>query len=356
MSAIKHFRIVLIGVMLLLVAPGSVALAREKVILDSDMVLLYDDGVAMMMLANHPDIELLGVTIVPGNTWVAEGTAYGLRQLEVLNRKDIPVAMGTLYPLRPGRYETLEVERKMFGFSSSYIGCFSRIEPASYLDVYRSEFGDRPKIKPVDKHAVDFLIDTVKANPNQVTIIPIGPCTNLAIAIRMAPEIIPLIKRVVYMGGAFDVPGNTTPAAEFNWWFDPEAAKMCVRAPFADQLIVGLDVCNKYHFNKKLYDRITAGNSSIAKMFQKKYGPEFKKDQKYTRLVWDTITAAVVIDPTLIAEEETRWVDVNSEYGLDYGRSLGYQKQGPAGTQKARILMTIDEKRFWNLMVELLTK
>jgi len=356
MSAIKHFRIVLIGVMLLLVAPGSVALAREKVILDSDMVLLYDDGVAMMMLANHPDIELLGVTIVPGNTWVAEGTAYGIRQLEVLNRKDIPVAMGILYPLRPGRYETLEVERKLFGFSSSYIGCFSRIEPASYLDVYRSEFGDRPKIKPVDKHAVDFLIDTVKANPHQVTIMPIGPCTNLAIAIRMAPEIIPLIKRVVYMGGAFDVPGNTTPAAEFNWWFDPEAARMCVRAPFADQLIVGLDVCNKYHFNKKLYDRITAGNSSIAKMFKKKYGPEFKKDQKYIRLVWDTIAAAVVIDPTLIAEEESRWIDVNSEYGLDYGRSLGYQKQGPAGTQKARILMTIDEKRFWNLMVELLTK
>ena len=356
MSAIKHFRIVLIGVMLLLVAPGSVALAREKVILDSDMVLLYDDGVAMMMLANHPDIELLGVTIVPGNTWVAEGTAYGIRQLEVLNRKDIPVAMGILYPLRPARYETLEVERKMFGFSSSYIGCFRRIEPASYLDVYRTEFGGRPIIKPVDKHAVDFLIDTVKANPHQVTIMPIGPCTNLAIAIRMAPEIIPLIKRVVYMGGAFDVPGNTTPAAEFNWWFDPEAARMCVRAPFADQLIVGLDVCNKYHFNKKLYDRITAVNSSIAKMFKRKYGPEFKKDRKYTRLVWDTIAAAVVIDPTLIAEEETRWVDVNSEYGLDYGRSLGYQKQGPAGTQKARILMTIHEKRFWNLMVELLTK
>ncbi len=158
------------------------------------------------------------------------------------------------------------------------------------------------------------------------------------------------------MGGAFDVPGNTTPAAEFNWWFDPEAARMCVRAPFADQLIVGLDVCNKYHLNKKLYDRITAVNSSIAKMFKKKFGPEFKKDQKYTRLVWDTIAAAVVIDPTLIAEEETRWIDVNSEYGLDYGRSLGYQKQGPAGTQKARILMTIDEKRFWNLMVEQLTK
>ncbi len=352
----KHLGIVLVGAVLLLVALCSVAGAKEKVILDTDMVLLYDDGVAMMMLAKHPDIELLGVTIVPGNTWVSEGAAYALRQLEVLKRTDIPVALGIRYPLRAGRYETLEIERKMFGYSSSYIGCFSRAEPPSYLDVYRAEFGSDPTIKPVDKHAVDFLIDTIKAHPGEVTVMPIGPCTNLAIAIRMAPEIIPLIKRVVYMGGAFDTPGNTTPSAEFNWWFDPEAAKMAVRAPFAEQLIVGLDVCEKYRFNKKVFERITAVETPIAKMFKEKYGPGFEKNPDYTRLVWDTIAAAVVIEPALIVEEETRWVDVNSDYNLDYGRSLGYHKQGPAGTQKARILLAIDEKRFWNLMVDLLTK
>ena len=352
----KQFRAVLVGTALLLVALNSNAGAKEKVIVDSDMVILYDDGVAMMMLANHPDIELLGVTIVSGNTWVSEAAAYALRQLEVMNRTDIPVALGIRYPLRAGRYETMAVERKMFGYGSNYIGCFGRIEPASYLDVYRTEFGGKPAIKPVDKHAVEFLIDSIKANPGEVTVIPIGPCTNLAIAIRMAPEIIPLIKRVVYMGGAFDSPGNTTPAAEFNWWFDPEAAKMCVRAAFAEQLIVGLDVCEKYRFNKKLFERITAVNTPIAKMFKEKYGPEFKKEPNYTRLVWDTIAVAVVIDPSLITEEETRWVDVNSDYSLDYGRSLGYSKRGPAGTQKARILLAIDEKRFWNLMVDMLTK
>jgi len=356
MYTMKHFRVVLVVATLLLVVLVSVAGAKEKVILDTDMVVLYDDGVAMMMLTNHPDIELLGVTIVPGNTWLSEGTAYALRQLEVLNRTDIPVASGIRYPLRAGRSETMKIEREMFGYSSSYTGCFARIEPASYLDVYQREFGSRPAIKPVGKHAVNFLIDTIKANPGQVTVMPIGPCTNLAIAIRIAPEIVPLIKRVVYMGGAFDVPGNTTPAAEFNWWFDPEAAKMSVRAPFADQLIVGLDVCKKYRFNRKLYNRITAVDTPIAKMFNRKYGPEFEKDPNYTRLVWDTIVAAVVIDPSLIVEEETRWVDVNSDYGLDYGRSLGYHRQGPAGTQKARILLTIDEQRFWNLMVDLLTK
>ncbi|MHC4189086.1 MAG: nucleoside hydrolase, partial [Planctomycetota bacterium] len=202
MFTMKHFCIVLVGVTVLLVALASVAGAKEKVILDSDMVVLYDDGVAMMMLANHPDIELLGVTIVPGNTWVSEGTAYALRQLEVLNRTDVPVALGIRYPFRAGRYETMELEQKMFG-QSRYIGCFGRAEPTSYMEVYRKEFGSDPRIEPVDKHAVDFLIDTIKANPGEVTVMPIGPCTNLAIAIRMAPEIIGLIKRVVYMGGAF---------------------------------------------------------------------------------------------------------------------------------------------------------
>ena len=356
MFNIRYFRIVLIRATLLLVVLVSVTGAKEKVILDTDMVVLFDDGIAMMMLANHPNIELLGVTIVPGNTWLSEGTAYALRQLEVLNRSDVPVAMGTRYPLRAARYETIQIERKMFGYRSGFIGGFARTEPASYLEVYRKEYQSEPTIKPVDKHAVNFLIDTIKANPGQVTVIAIGPCTNLAIAIRIAPEIIPLIKRVVYMGGAFDVPGNTTPAAEFNWWFDPEAAKMSVRAPFVDQLIVGLDVCEKYHLNKKIFERITAVDTPIAKMFKRKYGQEFEKDPDYTRLVWDTIAAAVVIDPALIVEEETRWVDVNSDYGLDYGRSLGYSSHGPAGTQKARILMSIDEKRFWDLMVKLLTK
>jgi len=356
MRTVRPISIVLLEIALLLLALASSAGAREKVILDTDMVMLYDDGVAMMMLANHPEVELLGITTVPGNTWLAEGTAYALRQLEVLKCGDIPVAQGIRYPIRAGRHETLPVERKMFGFSSSYVGCFARPEPGSYLDTYRAEFTDDPTIEPVATHAVDFLIDTIKANPGQVTVMPIGPCTNLGIAIRKAPEIIPLIKRVVYMGGAFDVPGNTTPAAEFNWWFDPEAAKMCVRAPFADQLIVGLDVCEKYRFNKEAFDRITAVDTPVARMFRARYGKQFLKDPHFTRLVWDTIAVAVVIDPTLIVKEETRWVDVNADYGLYYGRSLGYRRQGPVGTQRARILFTIDEERFWDLKVDLLTQ
>ena len=330
---------------------------KEKVILDADMVELFDDGVAMMMLARSDKIDLLGVATVSGNVWVAEATSYALRQLEIIDRPDIPVFAGARHPLRAGRYETIELEEQLFG-KVQYMGAFNRPEPLSFLklDQSRIPYGGYPKITPQSRHGAQFIIDTVMANPNEVTILAIGPLTNIALAIRLEPKIIPLVKRIVYMGGALDIPGNTTPAAEFNWWFDPEAAKIAVRAPFADQLIVGLDVCEKIHFNKEVFDRITAIENPATTFFKERYGRSFEKNPKRTSLVWDTIAAAVVIDPTLITEQETRWVDVNVEYTADYGRSLSYKRQGPVGTQKARILFSIDEKRFWDLMVDLMTQ
>ena len=91
----------------------------------------------------------------------------------------------------------------------------------------------------MDQHAVNCIIDTVRANPGQVTIAAIGPCGNLALAVRMAPDIVPLIRRVVYMGGSFFQQGNTTPAAEFNWYFDPEAARFLGPAERHDLLAIG---------------------------------------------------------------------------------------------------------------------
>jgi len=336
---------------------NSAGFTKEKVILDTDMVELFDDGVAMVMLAKSEQIDLLGVVTVSGNVWEREATLYALRQLEIIDRPDIPVYAGARHPLRAGRYEGMKTEQKLFG-ELGWMGAFNRPEPSSYtnLEPDRVPYGDYPNLKAKEKHGVQFLIDAIKENTGEITIVAIGPLTNIALAIRLEPEIISLVKRIVYMGGAFDVPGNMTPAAEFNWWFDPEAAKMTVRAPFADQLIVGLDVCEKYLFKKELYDRIAANKTPLTEFFRDKYGSNFESKSEYTRLVWDTIAAAVVIDPTLITEEETRWVDVNADYSLDYGRSLRYKNQGPLGTQRSRILFSIDEDRFWNLIVNLIVE
>jgi len=336
---------------------SSNSLAKEKVILDTDMVQLFDDGVAMIMLARSTQIDLLGVVTVSGNVWEPEATSYALRKREIIDRTDIPVYAGTRRPRRAGRYETMKTERELFG-QLSWMGAFNRPEPPSYLELEpnRIPYGGYPKLKPKEQYGVQFLIDMITDNPGEVTVVAIGPMTNIAIAIRLKPEITALVKRIVYMGGAFDVPGNMTPAAEFNWWFDPEAAKMSVRAPFADQLIVGLDVCEKYHYDKTIFDRITAIETPLTTFFKDKYGPGFKNNPDRFSYVWDTIAAAVVIDSTIITKEETRWIDVNAAYTLDYGRSLSYKKQGPVGTQKARILFSIDEDRFWNLMVEMMTQ
>lgn len=332
--------------------------AAEKVILDTDMVELFDDGIAMVMLANSPKIELLGVVTVAGNTWAQEGTAYGLRQLEIIGRTDIPLLQGVQHPLRTGRLETLELERKMFGIGpSKYMGAFSRPEPATWEEFYAKTYGEKPKGKVGTQHGVDFIIEQVKKYPGEVTLAAIGPCTNIALAIRKAPEIVPMVKRIVYMGGAFEVQGNTTPAAEFNWWFDPESAKMTVRTPFKEQIVVGLDVCEKVLFTKDHYDKLTALPKlypGLLTMFKERFAPRFEKDPKRTSFVWDLIVSALLIDPTVVTEEKEEWIDVNSDYNVDYGRSLGYKLQGPAGTQKARIVFTIDEAKFWDLMYTLI--
>ena len=91
------------------------------------------------------------------------------------------------------------------------------------------------------------------------TIAEIGPCSNLALAVLKAPDIVPLIKRVIFMGGSFFKPGNVTPTAEFNWWFDPEAARIVVRTPFREQIMVGLDVCEKMPFSFDRYQAFLAG-------------------------------------------------------------------------------------------------
>ena len=190
-------------VALLLCLPGAAFAAgpKQKVLLDTDMVEAFDDGVAMVMLANAPNIDLVGITTVTGNSWVQEGTAYTLRQLEI-EGKNIPVAEGMQYPLRPDRHEQFELERKQFGMGhDAWLGSLGRPQPASWSAFYQKQYGRAPTFKPIDTHAVNFIIDTVRANPHEITIAAIGPCTNLAAAIRMAPDIVPLVKRVVYMGG-----------------------------------------------------------------------------------------------------------------------------------------------------------
>ncbi|MDR2584615.1 MAG: nucleoside hydrolase [Prevotellaceae bacterium] len=332
------------------------AQTKEKVILDTDMVEIFDDGIAMMMLQNAPNIELLGVTTVIGNSWVAEGTAWALRQLEAINATHIPVAMGVTRLLHHHRYETMPLERQLYGINTdSWAGSFGYPEPESWQSVYKKEYGFEPKVSPIEQHAVDFLIEQIKKYPGEVTIAAIGTCTNLALAIRKAPEIVPLVKRIVYMGGSFFRQGNVTPTAEFNWWADPEAAKITVRSPFKEQIVVGLDVTRKVTFKKPEYEKVRSlvTNPIITDMLNRNVLVKLYNDNEdYTHYIWDVIVAAILIDPSLITEEVTMPIDVCTDYGHAYGQSMAYDKQAPIGAQKARIIRTVDKDRLWELIYD----
>ena len=342
---------VVLGVIVSLLCAFPVS-AREKVILDSDMVEGFDDGVAMLALAQSPGIELIGVTIVAGNTWVSDGVAYALRQLEIAGQ-NIPVAAGVDRPFRPQRYELFGLERQLFGMGhDAWVGAFGYPKPESWQKVYRERYGKEPQSRPDPRHAVDFIIEEVRKHPGELTIVEIGPCSNLALAVLKAPDIVPLIKRVIFMGGSFFKPGNVTPTAEFNWWFDPEAARIVVRTPFREQIMVGLDVCEKIPFSFDRYQAFLAGQRpEMKKLLESTYaGQQFAKDKAFSQYVWDVLAAAILIDPSLITEERTCAVDVNAEFGPSYGQALAYPDNGPQGSQKARIVMTIDQERFWNML------
>lgn len=339
---------------------------QERVIVDVDMGVLNDDAVALFMLLNSPGVEVLGVTVVPGNTWMEAGTAYALRQLELVERTDIPVFMGVRDPLMGNRQPWLEAEERLWG-RSEYLGAFGRPQPDSYLALDREPVIGYPTTKPADEHAVDFIVRAIKAHPNQVTLFVLGPATNVALAIRKNPEIVPLVKRVMYMGGAVDVPGNTTPTAEFNWWFDPEAIRITLRAPFRQQIVVPIDIAERVYYTKAEYDRIaSAPETPITRLFRRLHGPRFERDPDARSYVWDALTTAIFLQPALATRLDDRFLDIDVSYGPNYGRSIGYHQSRrrsldspddfPSGTQKVKVLMDIDEKAFWDLYVDLMTR
>ena len=202
-------------------------------------------------------------------------------------------------------------------------------------------------------HAVNFIIEQVKRYPHEVTVLAIGPCCNLAMAVRMAPEIIPLIKRVVYMGGAFTVPGNTTPAAEFNWWYDPEAAQIALRTPFKEQIVVGLDVCDRIELRKERFDRIIGllKDDKLQAMSHDNFlQTTFQERPDTVWHIWDIVAAALCMDSSILKREMVCHVDINTQQGLSYGQSLAFPYNPPMGTQPVRIVMEVDEERLWRLI------
>ena len=218
-----------------------------KIILDCDPG--HDDAIAILLAAGNPRIDLLGITTVSGNHNVENTTRNALAVCTAYGIK-VPVAKGSPGPLIIDQVLAVEIHGKT-GLDGPVL------PPASFeLD---------------KRHAVDFIIDTVMAHePKTVTLVPVGPYTNIALAIRKEPRIVERVKRVVAMGGSY-TRGNITPAAEFNVYADPEAADVVFRADW-DVTMVGLDLTHQALATPELQDRVRAVGGPISQVHPRYLG------------------------------------------------------------------------------------
>ena len=338
-----------------------------KVIIDSDYNTLSDVGQLGVMAAQlqaQGSLKVLGITVVSGNQWLKQGVADALKSVERLGvENQIGVYAGANYALSHD-FATIQAEQKQFPGGDGYLGAWNTPEPKSDSDLVAPPDGFATHTKLQGKSAVDFIVDSVKQYPGEVTILAIGPLTNIALATRQHPEIVPLIKQIIYMGGAIDVPGNTTPTAEFNWWFDPEAAKTVLRLPIK-QVVIPLDVTDTVKMDKALYDRVAHDPNKqtiITQLFKtlNGYGFDgkngFETNPNYTTNIWDTLTLAYLMHPSFATQTVDEWVDVDMSFGANDGKSTGYTSSPPAGLQKMTVVKRFDNPTFFNFYVDLLTR
>ncbi len=180
----------------------------------------------------------------------------------------------------------------------------------------------QPTTKPADEDAAHFLIRMVHKYPHEVTIYEGGPMTNLALAISLDPQFPELAQELVFMGGSLSPQTDNpefvnNPRHEFNFWFDPEAAEIVLRAPWKKIVCTPTDISVKTHMTAAMVKQIEASGTPLAR-----YIARFAMLTPGADIMWDELAAAAWIDPTLITKSETRYMGVDLDRGAGYGNTL----------------------------------
>ncbi len=330
-------------------------MAKKNVIIDSDFHTLADDHEAVVMVgAKHlqDSLKILGLTTVTGNTWASTGAEHAITAVESLGLVDVRIAEGAGQPLLH-RQSDFAHRSRLYG--AAFGGAWGN------ADLLEKQPSPQPAAKNGGDHAVPYLIDAIRSCQGPVTILAIGPLTNIALALRLAPDICDNVERVVCMGGAFFVPGNVTPSAEFNWWFDPEAAAIVLEENL-DLLVVPLDATDTVVLDLERYQDWSSRfgqHPMFQKFHQPKFDSVFARDSAFTLPVWDAVAAACLLDKSVIKHEEQLWVSVDCSIGPSYGRVVAYPDAEefnltPPARRRADIVLEIDGERFWELYEELI--
>ena len=335
-----------------LLVPLVLGAGRDIVVFDTDSGLFGDDGAALVMLLRSPaKVAVQAITVVSGNVWAPQGVEYIYHILELMKRPTLPVFAGAELPLL-NTPEMAKESEKRWG-PLSYTGAFAM--PQAVAPAPRSKL----TLRKGKRDAAAYLIAEVERRPGEVTVLALGPMTNIAMALRMKPEIETKIKRIVIMGGAFRVPGNASPMAEFNFWFDPEAARIVLRSRIPQKIMFGLDICNQAPIRKAEFDQIISVKTPITDLYREDLGdryPGYLKHADAVGYMWDSLAAAYLIDPDFVNRFETRYLDVQSTWGQSYGSTVPLDRRVAPSATPVTFMLGLDFKRVFAIYKNKLTR
>jgi purine nucleosidase len=342
-----------------------------EIIIDTDFNTIGDDGQVGAMAAQldaQGVIDLLGFTIPSGNQWRDQEVSDCLKTVERMGIENrVKVYVGSQYPLLHD-YQAYLYEEQLFGQAIDYVGAYAAPQPDPRHLVPPPD-GFAVHTRPAKENAVDFIIQSIHRYPNEVSILAIGPLTNVAIAVRKDPSIIPLIKQVVIMGGQVYAPGNAyNDAGEFNWWFDPEAAQVVLRTSIP-KFMVPLDCTNTVPLTKETYLQIADHQPAtiVTELYKQSFAPFFgSAPPPYVPYIYDTIALACLVNPSFATDVRDIWLDIdtfapsaNTTFGSNYGKTIPYTSDlypSIGVLTKSRVVFAIDTPAFLKFYVDLLTR
>ncbi|MBA2272627.1 MAG: nucleoside hydrolase [Actinobacteria bacterium] len=304
----------------------------QKIILDCDPG--HDDALALLLAHAHPAVELLAVTTVAGNQTLDKTTLNARRVMSVAGIKEVPVAAGAARPLMRDQLTAPEVHGQ------------SGLEGWPF---------DEPEVGLDPRHAVDLIAETVAAC-DEVTLVPVGPLTNIALALHRHPGVMAKVKDIVLMGGSSGL-GNTTPAAEFNIHADPEAAHI-VFSSGLPVTMVPLDLTHQAMVTPQILEQVRAVGNRVADMAAALLGFYSQAiddaDGLSGAALHDPCAVARVIHPEIVECKRVNVV-VETARSWSYGATV-CDLQGISGREpNALIAQDLDAGAFWDLMLDALT-
>src|SRR5713101_5279723 len=349
------------GFLCLLVLLGAVSVhgqSKRKVIVDQDARgPATTDQQSMLALIQAPQAEVLGLTIVSGDQWRDEEVAHTLRMLELTNHPEIKVYPGAIFPLINSKEEIARWS-KLYG-KVRYQGAWTKNGTGKFVREVHGPYEvpelpeGNPTRKAEEEDAVHFIIRMVHKYPHEVTIYAGGPMTNIALALSLDPKVAELAQELVVMGGSIapEVPlaWKTENRREFNFWWDPEAVHIVLRAPWKKVTVTTVDISVKTRMTKAMIAQI-AKSGTPAAQYIGKYA-----DEEY---LWDELAALAWLEPGIITKEEELYMDMDISHTASYGNTLAWPEghQPGMGERLVHVQTELNVEKLNALLIEMLSK